>query len=100
MQNCADTGGSYWVWTTEDWAELCGSSAEAFVAARELPTETTVRPFLLALAYLLGGFVAFQLLGTFNRLHLARLVFGDCYLDINCQVPLLSRHINVPSVRN
>jgi integrase len=72
----ADTGRSYWAWTTEDWAQLCGSSAEAFVAARELPTETTVRLFLLALAYLLGGFDAFQLLGTFNRLHLGRLVFG------------------------
>lgn len=76
LQNCADTGRSYWAWTTEDWAQLCGSSAEAFLAARELPTETTVRPFLLALAYLLGSFEAFQLLGTFNRLHLARLVFG------------------------
>ncbi|MGW5150114.1 tyrosine-type recombinase/integrase [Rhodococcus koreensis] len=76
LQNCADTGRSFWAWTFEDWAQLCGSSAEAFVAARELPTETTVRPFLLALAYLLGRFDAFQLLGTFNRLHLARLVFG------------------------
>lgn len=35
-----------------------------------------MRPSLLALAYLLGRFNAFQLLGTFNRLHLARLVFG------------------------
>jgi integrase len=76
LQNCADTGRSYWAWTTSDWAQLCGCSAEAFVAARELPTETTVRPFLLALAYLLGRFDAFQLLGTFNRLHLGRLVFG------------------------
>lgn len=76
LQNCVDTSRSYWAWTTEDWAQLCGSSAEAFVAARELPTETTVRPFLLALAYLLGGFDDFQLLGTFNRLHLARFVFG------------------------
>jgi hypothetical protein len=62
LQHCADTGRSYWAWTTPDWAKLCGCSAEAFVAARELPTETTVRPFLLALAYLLGGFDAFQLL--------------------------------------
>jgi integrase len=76
LHHCADTGRSYWAWTTQDWAQLCGCSAEAFVAARELPTETTVRPFLLALAYLLGGFDAFQLLGTFNRLHLGRLVFG------------------------
>ena len=46
-------------------------------AAQPLPTETTVRPFVIALGYLLGGFNDFQLLGTFNRLHLAQLVFGD-----------------------
>ncbi|WP_041813343.1 hypothetical protein [Rhodococcus jostii] len=44
LQNCADTGRSFWAWTNEDWAQLCGSSTEAFLAARELPTETTVRP--------------------------------------------------------
>jgi integrase len=55
---------------------LCGCSAEEFLAARTLPTETTVRPFLVALAYLLGCFTDFQQLGTFNRLHLARLIFG------------------------
>jgi integrase len=31
---------------------------------------------VVAAAYLLGGFDAFHLLGMFNRLHLARLVFG------------------------
>jgi hypothetical protein len=36
-----------------------------------------VRPFLVALGYLLGGFASFQHLGNFNRLHLACLVFGD-----------------------
>jgi hypothetical protein len=36
-----------------------------------------VRPFVVALGYQLGGFGGFQHLGTFNRLHLARLVFGE-----------------------
>lgn len=44
LQNCADTGRSYWRWTTDDWALLAGSSAEELVAARKVPTETTVRP--------------------------------------------------------
>ena len=35
-----------------------------------------MRPFLVALAYLLAGFDDFQHLGMFNRLHLAQLVFG------------------------
>jgi integrase len=77
LQHCAGTGRVWWNWTTADWAGLCGSSAEAFLAARITPTETTVRPFLVAIGYLLGGFDGFHLLGMFNRLHLAQLVFGD-----------------------
>jgi integrase len=77
LQHCADTGRSYWAWTTWDWARLCGSSAEEFLAARTLPAERTVRPFLVAQAYLLGGFTGFHHMGNFNRLHLAGLVFGE-----------------------
>jgi hypothetical protein len=71
LAHCAETGRSYWGWTEWEWARLCGSSAAQFLAARTLPTERTVRPFLVALAYLLGGFTSFQHLGNFNRLHLA-----------------------------
>jgi integrase len=81
LQHCADSGRSYWAFTAADWTELCGASAEAFVAAQPLPVETTVRPFVIALAYLLGGFDAFEQLGTFNRLHLARLVFGAATVE-------------------
>jgi integrase len=77
LQHCADTGRSYWAWTDWEWARLCGSSAGEFLAARTLPTERSVRPFLVALGYLLGGFTGFQYLGNFNRLHLACLVFGE-----------------------
>jgi integrase len=81
LGHCADTGRSYWAWTPADWADLCGGSAEAFVAAQPLPTETTVRPFLIALGHLLGGFDAFEQLGTFNRHHLAGLVFGAASVE-------------------
>ena len=77
LQHCAETRRSYWGWTEWEWARLCGSSAAEFLAARTLPTERTVRPFLVAVAYLLGGFTGFQHLGNFNRLHLACLVFGE-----------------------
>lgn len=76
MQHCADTGQSYWAWSSWDWARLAGSGSGEFLAARALPTERTVRPFLVALAYLISGFTGFQHLGMFNRLHLAQLVFG------------------------
>ena len=77
LQHCADTGRSWWGWTPWEWARLCGGSAREFVAAQPLPTEPTVRPFVVALAYLLGGFTDFHRLGTFNRLHLACLIFGE-----------------------
>jgi integrase len=76
LERCADSGRSYWEWTEWEWARLCGGSAEEFVSAQTLPTETTLRPFLIALGCLLGGFTGFHHLGTFNRLHLAGLVFG------------------------
>jgi hypothetical protein len=76
LQHCADTGQAYWAWTGWDWARLAGSGSKGFLDAQTLPTEKAVRPFLVALAYLLAGFSDFQHLGMFNRLHLAQLVFG------------------------
>ena len=43
--------------------------------------DDAVRPYLVAFAYLLGGFTAFHQLGTFNRLTLARRVFGRDGVD-------------------
>ena len=77
LQHCADTGQAYWAWTGWDWARLAGSGSREFLDSQALPTETAVRPFLIALAYLLAGFTDFQHLGMFNRLHLAQLVFGS-----------------------
>ena len=76
LEHCTVLGRPWWAWTAEEWAGLLGASAEEFQAERVLPTETTVRPFTVALAYLLSGFDRFEQLGTFNRLHLSNLVFG------------------------
>ncbi len=81
LQHCADTGRSWWGWTPWEWARLCGCSAREFVAAQSLPTDSTVRSFVVALAYLLGGFTEFHHLGMFNRLHLACLIFGEPAVD-------------------
>ncbi|MBO0807738.1 MAG: site-specific integrase [Actinobacteria bacterium] len=85
LQHCADSGRPYWAWPELEWARLCGSSAGEFFTARTLPTEQTVRPFLVALGYLLGGFTGFQHLGNFNRLHLACLVFGEDAIEASIQ---------------
>lgn len=93
LQHCADTGRSWWGWTSWEWAGLCGGSAREFVAAQALPTETAVRSFVVALAYLLGGFRDFHQLGKFNRYHLAHLVFGEPAVDeaIVCAEKVLDR---------
>ncbi|WP_319460844.1 hypothetical protein [Micromonospora sp. RTP1Z1] len=76
LGNCRALGRSWWGWTVWDWARPAGSSRQAFRSA-QVPTETTVRPFLLGLAFVLGGFTDYQHVGNFNRLHLAKLIFGD-----------------------
>jgi hypothetical protein len=76
LQHCAASGRAWWGWTAWDWAAVCGPSSQAFRTAQPLPTETTVRPFTIALGYLLGQFSDFQHLGNFNRLQLAQLIFG------------------------
>jgi len=76
LQHCAESGRAWWGWTSWDWVAVCGPSSQAFHTAQPLPTETRVRPFTIALAYLLGEFIDFQHLGKFNRLQLARMVFG------------------------
>ena len=76
LQQCAASGRPYWGWSDWDWATVCGPSSQGFLAAQPLPTETMVRPFVMGLGYLLGEFSEFQHVGTFNRLHLANLVFG------------------------
>ena len=50
LQHCGDTGQAYWAWTGWDWARLAGSSSKEFLDGQALPTETAVRPFLVALA--------------------------------------------------
>jgi integrase len=85
LQHCADFGRSWWGWAPWEWARLCGTSAREFVTAQTPPTESTVRPYVVALAYLLGGFTDFHRLGTFNRLHLACLIFGEPAVEESLQ---------------
>ena len=68
-------------------ARLCGGSAREFVAAQSLLTDSTVRPYVVALAYLLGGFTDFHHLGMFNRFHLACLIFGEPRGMKRCAAP-------------
>lgn len=82
LQHCADTGHSYWGWTATDWATLACPTTRQFIAARSVPTETTMRPFLIAIGYLLGGVTDLDQFGTFNRKHLGELVFGPDAVEL------------------
>jgi integrase len=77
LLRCGQVNRSYWAFTREDWRQLLHGDAAGFRASMPWPVEPSVRPFAVALAYLLGGFDDFHELGTFNRMHLAALVFGD-----------------------
>jgi len=76
LARCAQVERSWWAWTPADWRELIGGDATAFRAAVAWPASTTVRPFVISLAHLLGGFDDFHQIGMFDRLYLAGLVFG------------------------
>jgi integrase len=76
LDNCRLLERSWWGWTPWDWAGVCSTGSTAFRTAQPLPTDTATRPFLIALAYLLGGFTDYQHLGYFNRFYLAGLLFG------------------------
>jgi hypothetical protein len=81
LAHCLERRRVWWGWTAWEWAQVCGTSSAAFRAAQPLATETTVRPFVAALGYLLSGFCDFHHLGNFNRLHLAHLIFGAQAVD-------------------
>jgi integrase len=76
LARCARVERSWWGWTPADWRELIGGDATAFRESITWPASTTVRPFVIALAYLLAGFDDFHRIGIFDRLYLAGLVFG------------------------
>jgi integrase len=76
LLRCARVGRSWWSWTPLDWRDLIGVTAPGFRDAISWPATTTVRPFTIALAYLLSGFDDFHTIGMFDRLYLAGLVFG------------------------
>jgi hypothetical protein len=76
LAHCARAERSWWGWTPADWREVLGVDATAFRASVAWPAATTVRPFVIGLAYLLGGFDDFHQIGMFDRSYLAGLVFG------------------------
>ena len=78
---CGDLQRSFWGWQEQDWIDLIDPSGENFRRTWPGQIGPNVRPYVLAYAYLLTGFTAFDRIGRFQRPSLARRVFGRQPVD-------------------
>jgi hypothetical protein len=76
LTRCAELGRSYWTWPAQDWADLIGTGADELRQSWPGQVGSSARPYLLAYAYLLGGFTAFDRVGRFHRQSLASRVLA------------------------
>ena len=74
LHHCVTLGHAFWTWSTQEWAELL--SVDHLQARYPGQVGMSARHFLLAYAYLLAEFTAFELVGPFERRSLAQRVFG------------------------
>lgn len=76
LTRCAETGRTFWEWTSQEWIHLLGRNQTEFHEHAPGWVNDEVRPYLAAHAYLLGSFNEFHRLGSFQRLTLSWRVFG------------------------
>ena len=74
LHHCGELGRDFWSWSTREWADLLRPQQLRQRFAGQVGMQA--RPYLLAYAYLLAGFTAFDLVGPFARHTLAQRVFG------------------------
>jgi integrase len=78
---CGTLRRAFWDWSTQDWVDLISVKGSDFRRSWPGQIGPNARPFVIAYAYLLGGFTAFDRLGRFQRPTLARRVFGAELVD-------------------
>ena len=74
LHHCGELGRDFWSWSSREWGDLLRPQQLRQRFAGQLGMQA--RPYLLAHAYLLAGFTAFDLVGPFARHTLAQRVFG------------------------
>jgi integrase len=79
LHRCAQLDRDFWWWPTHEWADLLRPQH----LRQRFPGQVGMqaRPYLLAYAYLLTEFTAFDLVGPFTRCPLAQRVFGADTVD-------------------
>jgi integrase len=81
LLRCAADGTAYWAWSDEVWARLIGASSAEFGRSWPSWADGSVRPYVTAYACVVGGFTAFRSIGNFDKVPLARRVFGKDDVD-------------------
>ena len=81
LARSGQAGTAWWQWTDAEWISLIGTSSEEFTRAWPWPVENGVRPYVLALACLAGGFSSLHQVGRFHRAALAWRAFGRDTVD-------------------
>ena len=79
LHRCAELGQDFWSWQTHEWADLLRPAHLRHHFPGQVGMQA--RPYLLAHAYLLTGFTAFDMVGPFARCTLAQRVFGADTVD-------------------
>jgi hypothetical protein len=79
LHHCGELGRDFWSWSTREWGDLLRPQQLRQRFAGQVGMQA--RPYLLAHAYLLAGFTAFDLVGPFARHTLAQRVFGADLLE-------------------
>ncbi|HEX8347450.1 MAG TPA: tyrosine-type recombinase/integrase [Actinoplanes sp.] len=76
LLRCEQENTIFWAWSPSDWLRLIGANVAEFERPWPSWIDGTVRPYIAAYAYLLGGFTDFGQLGSFNRLAVTWRIFG------------------------
>lgn len=79
LHRCGELGRDFWSWSTQEWAELLRPQQLRQRFRGQVGMQA--RPYLLTHAYLLTGFIAFDLVGPFARQTLAQRIFGATNVD-------------------
>jgi integrase len=72
---------AYWGWSAEVWRRVLGPTQAQFFHENGSLVHASGRQYLISVAYLLGCFRQVRLLGNFDRVALARKVFGQEAVD-------------------
>ena len=76
LHACMSRHSSFWSWSPTTWVDVFGPDHQTIQRRFSGWADGAVRPYMMAIAYLLGCFSDFHLMGKINDVTLATRVFG------------------------